>query len=91
MAAHQYGGPADAKTAPSRAPCRRAGAAWTAVASDRLDLVHRGDLLVLWSNPLVGSITTLALIMLFWPLIAKAIALVRAPKEDEFASQRPVD
>jgi len=54
-------------------------------------LGSQGDLLVLWSNPLVGSITTLALIMLFWPLIAKLVALVRAPKEDEFSAQRPVD
>ena len=54
-------------------------------------LVSQGDLLMLWSNPLVGSITTLALIMLFWPLIAKLVALVRAPKQDEFSAQRPVD
>jgi putative tricarboxylic transport membrane protein len=24
---------------------------------------------VFWSNPLVGTITTLALVMLFWPLV----------------------
>jgi len=29
-----------------------------------------GDLRVFWSNGLVGSITTLALILLFWPLIS---------------------
>jgi hypothetical protein len=29
--------------------------------------------------------------MLFWPLIGKLIARVRAPKLDEFAAQRPVD
>jgi putative tricarboxylic transport membrane protein len=45
----------------------------------------------MWSNPLVGSITTLALIMLCWPLISKLLALVRAGKVDEFAAQRPVD
>jgi hypothetical protein len=27
---------------------------------------------VFWSNPLVGSITTLAIVLLFWPLIATA-------------------
>jgi putative tricarboxylic transport membrane protein len=54
-------------------------------------LSSQGDLMVMWSNPLVGSITTLALLMLFWPLIGKAIAKVRAPKVDEFAAQRPVD
>jgi TctA family transporter len=29
-----------------------------------------GDLRVFWSNWLVGTITTLALILLFWPLIS---------------------
>jgi putative tricarboxylic transport membrane protein len=32
-----------------------------------------GDLRVFWSNGLVGTIMTLALIMLFWPLISKAL------------------
>jgi TctA family transporter len=32
-----------------------------------------GDVRVFWSNSLVGSITTLALILLFWPLISAAI------------------
>jgi uncharacterized membrane protein len=32
-----------------------------------------GDLRVFWSNWLVGSITTLALVLLFWPLIGRAI------------------
>jgi hypothetical protein len=31
---------------------------------------------VFWSNWLVGSIATLALVLLFWPLISKAIARV---------------
>ena len=54
-------------------------------------LVSQGDLGIMWSNPLVGSITTLALVLLFWPLISKLIALVRPPKADEFAAERPVD
>jgi len=54
-------------------------------------LVSQGDVMIMWSNPLVGSITTLALIMLGWPIISKAIAILRAPKADEFAAQRPVD
>src|SRR2546423_11052372 len=33
-----------------------------------------GDLSVFWSNWLVGSITTLALILLFWPLLGQAFA-----------------
>ena len=32
-----------------------------------------GDLRVFWSNALVGSITTLALILLFWPVISGAL------------------
>jgi putative tricarboxylic transport membrane protein len=54
-------------------------------------LVSQGELSIMFSNPLVGTITTLALIMLFWPLLSKLIALVRTPKADEFAAQRPVD
>jgi len=31
-----------------------------------------GNMRIFWSNPLVGTITTLALLMLFWPVIAFA-------------------
>ena len=54
-------------------------------------LVSQGELSIMYANPLVGSITTLALLMLFWPLISKGMARVRKPKVDEFAAQRPVD
>jgi putative tricarboxylic transport membrane protein len=37
----------------------------------------RGDLTVFWSNGLVGSITTLAIVMLCWPLISAARARLR--------------
>jgi putative tricarboxylic transport membrane protein len=38
----------------------------------RLSMIGAGgDLRVFWSNGLVGTITTLALIMLFWPLISR--------------------
>ena len=43
-------------------------------------LVSQGDLSIMLANPLVGSITTLALIMLFWPLLSKLLAVVRPPK-----------
>jgi putative tricarboxylic transport membrane protein len=33
-------------------------------------LGSKGSMAVFWSNPLVGTITTLALIMLFWPMIS---------------------
>jgi putative tricarboxylic transport membrane protein len=36
-------------------------------------LISQGDLAIFWSNPLVGSIVTLALTMLFWPVISLAI------------------
>ncbi|OYX70041.1 MAG: tricarboxylate transporter [Rhizobiales bacterium 32-66-11] len=37
----------------------------------------RGNMGVFWSNGLVGTITTLALLMLFWPVIMKLVGLVR--------------
>ncbi len=54
-------------------------------------LVSQGEVSIMWSNPLVGSITTLALVMLLWPLISKLLALIRAPKQDPLAAQRPID
>jgi putative tricarboxylic transport membrane protein len=54
-------------------------------------LASQGELAILWSNPLVGSITTLAMLMLFWPLLAGFVARVRAPRVDAFEAQRPVD
>ncbi len=56
-------------------------------------LVSQGDVFIMWSNPLVGGITTLALTLLFWPLISKAIALVRRKprKDDDLPVEQPVD
>lgn len=54
-------------------------------------LVSQGDLGIMFSNWLVGGITTLALVLLFWPLISKLLAKIRPPKEDEFADVRGVD
>src|SRR6187401_2773036 len=34
-------------------------------------LVSQGDVTIMWSNALVGSITTLALLLLFWPLFSR--------------------
>ena len=48
-------------------------------------LVSQGDLRIMWANPLVGSITTLALAMLVWPLLSKLVAMVRRPKADALA------
>src|SRR5437867_1146775 len=45
----------------------------------RLSMIGAGgDLRVFWSNALVGSITTLALVLLFWPLISGAMAQMRS-------------
>jgi putative tricarboxylic transport membrane protein len=35
-------------------------------------LLSQGSLSIFWSNPLVGSIVSLALLMLVWPLLAVA-------------------
>jgi putative tricarboxylic transport membrane protein len=54
-------------------------------------LLSQGEVSIMFSNPLVGSITGLALILLLWPLISKALAMIRPGKVDEFAAERPVD
>ncbi|MCR8957133.1 tripartite tricarboxylate transporter permease [Variovorax sp. CCNWLW225] len=54
-------------------------------------LVSQGDVMIMFSNPLVGGITTLALVLLFWPLISKVLAFIKPKKPDEFAVERPVD
>jgi putative tricarboxylic transport membrane protein len=38
-----------------------------------------GSVWIMWSNPLVGSITTLALVMLVWPFVTKLLARFRTP------------
>src|SRR6187455_2522737 len=55
-------------------------------------LVSQGDLGVLWSNPLVGGISSLALVLLFWPLISRLLGVVRRPKKvDPVLAEQPVD
>ena len=54
-------------------------------------LLSQGDLRIFMSNPQVGTITGLALILLFWPLIARVIGKVRKPKPPSFAAEQPVD
>jgi putative tricarboxylic transport membrane protein len=40
----------------------------------RLSMIGSGgDMKVFWSNGLVGSITTLTILLLFWPVIGKAL------------------
>jgi putative tricarboxylic transport membrane protein len=45
-----------------------------------------GDLRVFWSNPLVGSISTLAVMLLFWPLISAAFERLRSRARRVFAT-----
>ncbi len=40
-------------------------------------LGSQGDLRVFFANPLVGTMTTLGLLLLFWPLISRALDMVR--------------
>jgi TctA family transporter len=41
----------------------------------RLSMIGSGgNMKVFWSNGLVGSITTLAIVLLFWPVIDKAFS-----------------
>ncbi|WP_332774618.1 tripartite tricarboxylate transporter permease [Polaromonas sp.] len=54
-------------------------------------LVSQGELSIMWSNPLVGGITTLALVLLLWPLISRVLAKIRPPQPKEFAAEQPVD
>ena len=54
-------------------------------------LVSQGHLSIMVSNPLVGTITGLALLLLVWPLISKLVRLVRKPKAASFAAEQPVD
>jgi putative tricarboxylic transport membrane protein len=54
-------------------------------------LVSQGDLSIMVSNPLVGGITGLALLLLAWPLISRLIAKVRPTKPTSYAAEQPVD
>ena len=55
-------------------------------------LVSQGDVMIMWSNTLVGSITTLALVLLFWPLISRLLGVIRRPKKvDPILAEQPVD
>ncbi len=54
-------------------------------------LVSQGELSIMWANPLVGSITTLAFVLLFWPIISKVLALVMPKRESNLPAERPVD
>jgi putative tricarboxylic transport membrane protein len=54
-------------------------------------LISQGEVGIMWANPLVGTITTLALILLFWPLISWVLRKVKPRKPDPVAVEQPVD
>jgi putative tricarboxylic transport membrane protein len=43
-------------------------------------LASKGSLAIFWSNGLVGSITLLAIVLLFWPVLSSFWQKVRAPR-----------
>ena len=51
-------------------------------------LFSQGSLSIFWSNWLVGSITTVAVLMLFWPLVSAAIRKIRSGRVDPFEPGR---
>jgi putative tricarboxylic transport membrane protein len=50
-------------------------------------LFSQGDMRIFYSNGLVGTITTLALLLLFWPLISAGLDLIRGRKADAAAGK----
>jgi len=40
-------------------------------------LLSQGDLKIFFANGLVGTITAMSMLLLFWPLISKALAVIR--------------
>jgi putative tricarboxylic transport membrane protein len=43
-------------------------------------LMSQGDMRIFFANALVGSITALALLLLFWPLVGRALDILRGKK-----------
>ena len=46
-------------------------------------LFSDGQLSIFWSNPLVGSLTTAALLMLFWPLLAHGLKSLFGARQEQ--------
>jgi putative tricarboxylic transport membrane protein len=44
-------------------------------------LLSQGDLSIFYANGLVGTITTLSLVLLFWPLISMGLDVLRGKKK----------
>ncbi len=43
-------------------------------------IMSRGSITIFWANPLVGTIITLALVLLFWPVIAALVRRLFPPR-----------
>lgn len=54
-------------------------------------LLSQGELSIMFSNGLVGSITTLALLMLFWPLIGAVLKKLTPGKKSDVVAEQPVE
>jgi putative tricarboxylic transport membrane protein len=54
-------------------------------------LMSQGEVSIMWANPLVGTITSLALILLLWPLISWLIGKLKPRKPSVIAVEQPVD
>ena len=51
-------------------------------------LISQGDMRIFYSNWLVGGITALALVMLFWPLLSRVIGKLRGAAQPAAAAPR---
>src|SRR5437870_11203433 len=51
-------------------------------------LMSQGDMSIFMANKLVGTITTLSLLLLFWPLISKALELLRGKPAQPLGKER---
>jgi putative tricarboxylic transport membrane protein len=50
-------------------------------------LLSNGSLSIFWSNGLVASITGLAMLMLFWPLISRGLGAIRRRAKSRAATR----
>ena len=53
-------------------------------------LFSDGHLGIFWSNPLVTSLTTTSLLMLFWPLLSKVLRTLTGLRNTHVAKTKPV-
>jgi putative tricarboxylic transport membrane protein len=54
-------------------------------------LLSHGGVSIFWSNGLVGSICSLAMLMLFWPVISGILQRMRRDNNNDLDAERPVE